>query len=166
MRDNGASASSGWRRRREPKLRLRAATRSGARKDGMANICEPLINVVIPSKPKVLTGLDQNGTWSEQGLVYLLPQTRRPPANRRSLTHSANHVERGKSVVLQKGTAPREGRPMGRRTRDQGHSEGRSVMGWIEVEPRATSPHAKAGRLPRGPWSRESLTNRPKEQSR
>ena len=31
-----------------------------ARVDGMANICEPLINAVKTNKPKVLTGLDQH----------------------------------------------------------------------------------------------------------
>ena len=31
--------------------------------DGMASICEPLINVVTLSKPKMLIGLDQKGTW-------------------------------------------------------------------------------------------------------
>lgn len=42
----------------------------------MANICESLINVVKSVKPKVLTGLDQNGTWSEQRLIGPLPQTK------------------------------------------------------------------------------------------
>ena len=52
----------------------------------MANPCEPLINVVNRNKPKVLRGLNQKGTWPEQGLIYLLSQTTRPPAKRRSLT--------------------------------------------------------------------------------
>jgi len=43
---------------------------------------------------------------------------------------------------------------MGVRVRDLGESECHSVMGWIGVE---TSLHAKAGRLPRGLSSRESL---------
>jgi hypothetical protein len=30
---------------------------------GMANEREPLINVVIDNKPKVLTGLTQKGKW-------------------------------------------------------------------------------------------------------
>jgi hypothetical protein len=29
----------------------------------MANTCEPLINVVIDTKPKVLTGLPKKGMW-------------------------------------------------------------------------------------------------------
>lgn len=31
----------------------------GARNDGMRNVCELLINVVIFDRPKMLTGLDQ-----------------------------------------------------------------------------------------------------------
>ena len=31
----------------------------GAKKDGMGNICELLINVVMGNKPKMLIGLDQ-----------------------------------------------------------------------------------------------------------
>ena len=61
-------------------MRLPAPRRSGARESGMANTCESLINAVNQSQPKVLTGWDQNGTWSEQGLIALLPQIARPPA--------------------------------------------------------------------------------------
>ena len=38
-----------------------------ARVDGMANICELLINVVIPNKPKRLTGLNQKVPWRVEG---------------------------------------------------------------------------------------------------
>jgi hypothetical protein len=53
---------------------------------------------------------------------------------------------------------------MGLRVKDGGGSESRPVMGRIGVAPpiRAASPHAKAGRLPAGRSSRESLTNHPK----
>ena len=54
---------------------------------GMANRSEPLINVVIDSKPKMLTGLTK-GTWLAQGFPVLLTQTTKPPAERRSLTHA------------------------------------------------------------------------------
>src|SRR6516165_9374677 len=43
--------------------RLPASRRSGARVDDMANSSELPINVVRTSKPKMLTGLNQNGTW-------------------------------------------------------------------------------------------------------
>ena len=39
----------------------------GAKKDGMCNICELLINAVMVYRPKMLKGLDQNGKgygWS------------------------------------------------------------------------------------------------------
>jgi hypothetical protein len=37
--------------------------RSGARADGTINTREPLINAVTDNKPKMLTGLNQKGTW-------------------------------------------------------------------------------------------------------
>jgi len=40
---------------------LGASTWMGARNGGMRNICELLINVVIWSRPKMLTGLGQKG---------------------------------------------------------------------------------------------------------
>ena len=52
---------------------------------------------------------------------------------------------------------------MGLRVKDEGGSEGRPVMGRIGV---ATSPHAKAGRLPSGVGGREPSANRRREQSR
>jgi hypothetical protein len=49
------------RENRERTSTLGASTWMGAMNDGMRNKCELLINVVILSRPKVLTGLDQNG---------------------------------------------------------------------------------------------------------
>jgi len=40
---------------------LAALNRRGAKNDGMGNIRELLINVVILDKPKVLIGLNQKG---------------------------------------------------------------------------------------------------------
>jgi hypothetical protein len=61
----------------------------------MANTCEPLINVVRADKPKMLRrfrkkliGLSQKARGQVQGVVPPLPQTKAPPANRRSLTPS------------------------------------------------------------------------------
>jgi hypothetical protein len=42
--------------------------RSGARADGTINTREPLINAVTDNKPKMLTGLNQKGTWLVQKL--------------------------------------------------------------------------------------------------
>ena len=101
-RDNVASPT---RRRlnREGESRLLASRRSGARVGGMANTCEPLINVVSTVQPKMLTGWDQKGMWSVQRLAGPLPQTSQPPAERRSLTHRAHQTERGKPVALPQG---------------------------------------------------------------
>ena len=42
---------------------------------GMANLGEPLVNVVIDNKPKMLIGLPKKkGTWWVQGLEILLTQ--------------------------------------------------------------------------------------------
>ncbi len=45
----------------------------GARNDGMRNVCELLINVVIVDRPKMLTGLDQKVrgmAWDSLVLSY------------------------------------------------------------------------------------------------
>ena len=66
--DNETSPNPGGRASRERTRRLPASRRSGARMDGMANSGELLINVVRTSKPKALTGLNQNGTWPGAGV--------------------------------------------------------------------------------------------------
>jgi hypothetical protein len=114
----------------------------------MANTCELLINVVIGSQPKMLTGWDQNGKGSVQGFVDPLPQTVRFPANRQSLTYRVHQEERGKPVVLPQGTAHREVVPKGRRVNEEGASEGRPVMGRIGIERKATSPTRKRADFP------------------
>jgi len=53
-----------------------------------------------------------------------------------------------------------QGEPIGMRVEEDGKSECRPVMGRIGV---ATSPHAKAGWLPSGVSSQESLVIRPLE---
>jgi hypothetical protein len=49
------------------------------------------------------------------------------------------------------------------RVKEDGKSEGHSVMEWIRIEPPAILSYAKAGRLPSGLSSQESLSNRHKE---
>jgi hypothetical protein len=65
--DNVSSPEPGGRISREGIRRLLAPRRSGTRVDGMANSGELPINVVRTSKPKALTGLNQNGTWPGAG---------------------------------------------------------------------------------------------------
>ena len=67
---------------------------------GMVNTCESLINVVTENKPKMLTGLDQNGTWPSSDAHNSSDADDAPPAKRRDLTHSGTHEERGKPVFF------------------------------------------------------------------
>jgi hypothetical protein len=53
----------------------------------MANTCEPLINVVIDTKPKMLIGLPKRECGEVQVVKVHLTQIKEPPAERRSLTH-------------------------------------------------------------------------------
>ena len=85
-RDNVPS-STGWPSNREGRWRLRASTWSGARRDGLVNPGEPLINVVRSSKPKMLTGLSQKAHGPVGGLSHSPSQTAAPSAKRRDLNH-------------------------------------------------------------------------------
>ena len=73
--------------------------------DGMANECEPPHLPLSMNKPNVLTGLAQKGCDPGAGVVIVLPQAERSPVNWRGLTHRGTCVERGKSVLLPRGTA-------------------------------------------------------------
>jgi len=53
----------------------------------MVNTCELLLNVVTEDKPKMLTGLSQNGTVDRSGACPL-PRRRRPIHRRRSRTYA------------------------------------------------------------------------------
>lgn len=54
----------------------------GARNDGMRNICELLINVVMFDRPKMLVGLDQKVRGMD-GMFRSRPtRPMTPPANR------------------------------------------------------------------------------------
>jgi hypothetical protein len=66
----------------------------------MVNTCESLINVVNKNKPKMLTGLDQKGTWPRSGAPKSPDADDAPPAEQRDLTHSGIHGERGKPVLF------------------------------------------------------------------
>ena len=66
----------------------------------MDNLCELLINVVIGSKPKMLTGLDQNGKWSGLEVTISSNVDAEPPAKRQVLNHSGIYAERGNPVIF------------------------------------------------------------------
>jgi hypothetical protein len=120
--------------------------------------------VVIHNKPKMLTGLNQNGARSAQGLALSLSWTndrRRIERTSPTLTHKWNTVSPYRSLWEDKP----QGELMAVRVEDEGKSECRSVMEWIGVEPTATSLHAKTGRLPSGLSSRENPANRLRRKS-
>jgi hypothetical protein len=58
----------------------------GAKKEGMGNICELLINVVKWNKPKVLTGLNQKVRGTVRVFYIHSAQSTIPPANKQALT--------------------------------------------------------------------------------
>ena len=115
--------------------RLPAPRRSGARVDGMANSSELPINVVRTSKPKTLTGLNQNGTWPGAGASPFPCRRCRATGEQAEPTPSVIHPWN----VVSPSSSPR-GRPaarrspMGRRVGDEGGSQRRPVIGRIGVE--------------------------------
>jgi hypothetical protein len=134
--DNVSSPEPGGRISREGIRRLLAPRRSGTRVDGMANSGELPINVVRTSKPKALTGLDQNGTWPGAGASPFPCRRCRATGEQAEPTPSVIHPWN----VVSPSSSPR-GRPaarrspMGRRVGDEGGSERRPVIGRIGVEP-------------------------------
>ncbi len=58
--DNEALSNLPWRENREMISTLEASIWMGAINDGMRNICELLINVVMANRLKMLTSLNQN----------------------------------------------------------------------------------------------------------
>jgi len=71
---------------REPTRRLPASRRSGASRPGQVNPGEVLIKVVNKDEPKMLSGSDQNGTWSGPGAATSPGADGAPPAERHDLT--------------------------------------------------------------------------------
>jgi len=67
---------------------------------GQVNPGERLINVVIDSKPKALTGLDQKVRSLGEEVVRLFSWPHALPAERADLPHSGTEAEHGKPVVL------------------------------------------------------------------
>ena len=66
---------------------LVALSRRGAKNDGMGNISELLINVVMLDKPKVLLGLNQKVRGMVRGLSISSTHSTIPPAKRQALIH-------------------------------------------------------------------------------
>ena len=144
---------------REPR-RLPASRRSGARVDGRANSGELPINVVRTSKPKMLIGLNQNGTWPGAGVSPFPCRRCRAIGEQAEPTPSVIHPWN----VVSPSSSPRgrpsaRGSPMGRRVKDEGGSEGRSVIERIGVEPPGEITPRESG-----PTSLGCLRTRPSDQ--
>jgi hypothetical protein len=123
----------------------------------MLKVIEPLINIVNDNRPKMLSGLTQNGKWPGVG-VLCSPiaehgATGGQAGAKRSVGTNAEHgkpvslLERGRKVVRPTVVA---------RVKEIGESEGPAVMAGIRAE---TSPGAKASRLPICVSSRDNLNN-------
>ncbi len=72
---------------REANSTLAASSRMGARNDGLRNICERLINVVIDDRPKMLIGLNQKVRGMDETVGCCFTRSMIPSANRQALTH-------------------------------------------------------------------------------
>ena len=115
-------------------------------------------------KPKMLTGLDQNGTWSVASPFATghtdirITGVQAGPAPLVVMV-----AEHGKPDAPPVTAGQPQGRLMAQWVKERGESEGCSVMERIRV---ATSPGAKASPLPHGlPWQ-ENLRNRNQEEGR
>lgn len=75
------------------------AVRSQGR-SATTNICELQFNVVIFNKPKVLTGLNQNGVRSGVVLGHWATMDVEPPAKMKGPIRSESQAEQGKPVAL------------------------------------------------------------------
>jgi hypothetical protein len=117
--------------------------------EGMVNIRELLVNVVIQDKPKVLRGLSQNGTGAGTGFrPSPVMDTQRSRRTERTSPIRVNLGERGTPVSLLS-PAREESRQADQRRCGYGggKSDGRLVMRRIRVEPvvSATGLDAQAG---------------------
>ena len=134
--DNVSSPEPGGRASREGTRRLPASRRSGTRVDGMANSGELPINVVRTSKPKMLTGLNQNGMWPGAGASPFPCRRCRATGEQAepkpSVVRPWNVVSPSSSL---RGRLAARRSPMGRRVEDEGESERCPVIGRIGVEP-------------------------------
>jgi hypothetical protein len=116
--------------------RLPASRRSGTRVDSRANSGELPINAVRTSEPKMLIGLNQNGTWPSAGVSPFPCRRCRATGGEAepnpSVIHPWNVVSPSSSS---RGRPSARSSPMGRRVKDEGGSKGRSVIERIGVEP-------------------------------
>jgi len=125
--------------------------------DRMLKLLEPLLNIVSDNRPKMLSGLTQNGKWPGGSALYSpLAEhcaTGGQAGAKRSVGTNAEHgkpvllLERGRKVVRPTAAV---------RVKEIGESEGLAVMAGIRA---GVLPGAKASRLPIGVSSRDNLIN-------
>jgi hypothetical protein len=96
--------------------------------DGKGNKCEFVINVVRHAEPKTLIGFNQKVRGKAQRLRNPLSWTNRPPAKSEVLTHLVVKAEHGKPIVLPFAGRKPQGAPMELWVKEDGKSEGRTVM--------------------------------------
>jgi hypothetical protein len=75
----------------------------------MVNPGEVLIKAVTRDKPKMLTGLNQNGTWSGAGASHSPAADVAPPAEKHDLNPGDREGERSNSVTSPRGKADCKG---------------------------------------------------------
>ncbi len=106
----------------------------GARNDGMHNICELFLNVVIFDRPKMLIGLSQKARGRDKTLCFCFTRSLIPSADRQTLTHHVESVEHGKPNYLHLSMESEpQGELIGKWVKEVGESECSSVMGLIPV---------------------------------
>jgi hypothetical protein len=108
-------------------------------------------------KPKMLTGLDQNGMWSvAPSFVVEHTDMRTTGVQAEPTPLVVMYAQHGKPDAPPETAGQPQGRLLVQRVKECGESEGRSVIGRIRG---ATSPGAKASRLPCGLSWQENLRN-------
>jgi hypothetical protein len=104
--------------------------------DGMVNRCELSINVVMSTKPKMLTGLRQKALERVQSLDNTLSWTRHASGGQRAPNPSLSTLRNVVSPYCSCRTGREAARPTdGGAGRGVGKSECHPVTGWIRVAP-------------------------------
>jgi N-terminal domain of reverse transcriptase len=107
----------------------------------------------------------QNGTWSGPGAGNSPGADDAPPAKNCDPPHPGTSTKRGKPVALPTRESDSQGKPMGRRVKDEGESECQPGTGWIGVEPQGDITPPERGQtslgssLTREPWPTDSGGN-------
>jgi hypothetical protein len=131
--------------------------------EGMVNTCELSLNVVMSTKPKMLTGLSQKALEWVQGLDNTLSWTRNAPGGERAPNPFGSTL---RNVVSPYRSCRKTGKKAVRPTdgdagKGVGKSECHPVVGWIRVAPDL----GKITRRASGQTSLRCLGTRTREES-